>query len=107
MTDEKTKYESIDFRVRSWLVKRISGKHKVDALVNRVDRIVLHEVVSTLHKSISTQVGEMLAVSVVKLPKDVLSQMIAANKHLTDVQKSAIASIFDAPSVDNSARYLG
>jgi hypothetical protein len=107
MSEIKTTSESPDFRLRSWLVRRISGKHTVESLTYRRDEAILHTIVESLHKEISKQVGEMLAKSVVSLPSDVLAQIIGANKHLSDLQKTQINSIIEtASTVDNSRAYL-
>jgi hypothetical protein len=108
MSENKTKQESLDFKVRSWLVRQISGKHKSESLLYKRDEAILHVIVETLHKEISKEVGDMLGKSVVGLPTAILAQMISANKHLSDLQKTQISGIIESPSaIDNSARYLG
>lgn len=106
--DEKTIMQTLDFRVRSWLVRRLTGKHKVERLTYKRDEAILHTIVETLHKEISKQVGDMLTKSVVNLPTEILAQMISANKHLNELQKTQISNIIESKStIDNSARYLG
>jgi hypothetical protein len=106
MTKSRAKTETLDFRFRSWLVRRISGKHKTENLRDRYDKVVMHAIVETLHKDISKSISEMVTKSVANLPAGLLSEIISENKHLTDKQKAQIASIFDSPAVDNSRSYL-
>lgn len=99
---------NLDVKIRSCLIRLISGKYKVDRLTNSVDKVILHAVVETLHREMSKSIQEILKKTVLELPQDTLAMIIAENKYLSDVQKAQIASILHTPSQrDNSTGYLG
>lgn len=94
--------------MRIWLIRRLSGKHEFDKLTERRDKIVMHTAVDTMYLNLQKYVEDTLTASVTKLPQDMLALVIASNVHLSDLQKSQIASILETPSQsDNSGSYLG
>jgi hypothetical protein len=99
--------QTIDLRVRSWLIRRISGRHKIDKLTVSVDRVVLHAVIEGLHEDLAAKVKLLLAKTAEELPQGLLSEMIAANAHLSELQKAQIASILQTPSQRDNSTYLG
>jgi hypothetical protein len=104
---EDFKPKSVDIRMRSWLVRRICGRHSYDKLATKVDKVVLHATIETLHKTITNEVSTMLSKSVSQLPAETLAQCISANQHLSDLQKTQIANIIQSPSnIDHSRLYL-
>jgi hypothetical protein len=89
--------ESLDFRIRSWLVRKISGQYKLKDMTNRLDQKILHAIVETLHESISKEVKTLLQSSLSDMPRDLLGEVIAKNTHLSDDQKAKISNILQAP----------
>ena len=104
---EDLKKTPLELRLRSWLVRRICGRHSYDKLTTKVDKVVLHATVETIYQTLSDQTHKMLAKSTAQLPKETLAQCIAANTHLTDLQKTQIANILaTSTNIDNSRSYL-
>lgn len=97
------KDESLDFKIRAWLVRKISGQYKLKDMTDRLDQKILHAIVETLHQNISREVKSLLQSSLADMPKDMLSEVIAKNTHLSDNQKAKIANILQSqPERDNS-----
>jgi hypothetical protein len=106
MIEIKKAYESLDFKVRSWLIRLISGKHRADLLATKADKAILHASIENMYQTLTEQTHQMMSKTTARLSKELLAQFVSANQHLSESQKAAIASIIDAQAVNNSANYL-
>jgi hypothetical protein len=107
MNEDLIKKISLDVRLRSWLIRLICGQHKIESLATRVDKTVLHVTVETMYETLLAHTNSMLSKTTTQLPKETLSEIIAQNRHLSDLQKQQIANILaTSTNVNNSRSYL-
>lgn len=103
---EKTNAQKFDFKVRSWLIRRISGKYKTENLMKKSNEAVLNAVVKTLHETISKEVDTIITRSLAEISNGALVKLITVNENLPDAKKAQLLCILDSPGVDNSRAYL-
>lgn len=96
---------SVSFRIRAWLIRRISGRHTFDKLTERVDKIFLHNMIEIMYEDAKKYTSMLLSQAVSGIETKQLAAMIEANKILNETQKSQIIHILQSQQKD--ASYLG
>ena len=86
---------SLDFRLRKWLVRRLTYNHTLDQLTQDYDKVVMHKVVEKLHEVIIREVREIVTESVSNISTEMLANVIAANKNVSDLQKSVLVEMLN------------
>jgi len=106
-TRAKANFSAFDFKIRSGLVRYITGKAKLERMIERKDKHYLHIAVETLHENLRKYCDDAMHQAVTKCPQDMLAQLIAKNEFLSESQKARIADILDTPNVSSNTIYIG
>ncbi|MEM2140847.1 hypothetical protein [Nitrososphaera sp.] len=98
--------QTLDFKLRSWLIRRISGKHSFEKLVDQRNKHAINVAVEKMYENLQQYCDAAMSASIQNMPQNLLAGIIAANTILTDSQKSQIANILNS-SGQNNTGYLG